>query len=243
MTYCLGIKLNAGLVLASDTRTNAGVDYVSTYEKMNAFGIEGERQFILLNAGNLATTQAVVNRIRRDLDDPDAPVSLHKVRYPFEAADYVGALSFEMQRRHRDAVKETGINVEANFLLAGQIRGQEHCLFQIYPQGNYIASSRETPFLQIGESKYGKPILDRVVQPEMSLEDAGRSALVSLDSTMRSNISVSIPFDLILYRKDSLRIDRRIRYEEDTPYYLSLKKEWNEGLRRAFRALPRFDWE
>jgi putative proteasome-type protease len=243
MTYCIGIKLDDGLVLAADTRTNAGVDYVSTYEKLHLFGVDGERQFVLLTAGNLATTQAVVHRIRRDLDDPEAPTSLFKARYLFEAADYVGNLNYEVQRRRRDAAKETGINIEANFLLAGQIGGQEHSLFQIYPQGNYIATSRETPFLQIGESKYGKPILDRVVEPEMSLEDGGRCALVSLDSTMRSNVSVGVPFDLVLYAKNTMLIGRRIRYKANTPYYASLKKKWNEGIRRAFKGLPRFDWE
>ncbi|QKT04016.1 proteasome-type protease [Ectothiorhodospiraceae bacterium 2226] len=243
MTYCVAVKLSQGLVFASDSRSHAGVDYVTTYGKMHVFEVPGERLFVLLSAGSLATTQAVVNLIERDMAHPDAAQSLRTVEYLFDAAHYVGALSQRVQREHAEALAKARIPGEASFLLGGQIAGQPHDLFLIYPQGNYIATSVETPFLQIGETKYGKPILDRIITPDTALEDAARCALVSLDSTMRSNISVGPPLELALYEKDALTLARRMTLKLTSPYYKSLQKRWNEGLRRAFEKLPRFDWE
>lgn len=243
MTYCLAIKVNSGLILASDSRTNAGVDYVSTYSKMHVFGKPGERFFVLLTAGNLATSQAVVNTLKRDLDDPAAPVSLNSVEYLFDAAHYIGAVSHRVQQEHADALKQTGASAEASFILGGQIRGKAHDIYLVYPQGNYIAASQETPYLQIGESKYGKPILDRVITPETSLEDAARCALVSLDSTMRSNISVGPPLELAFYRKDTLAMERHLTLEANSPLIRRIQRRWNDGLRRAFNGLSRFEWE
>jgi putative proteasome-type protease len=242
MTYCLAITLDAGLVMASDSRTNAGVDNVSTYTKMHTFGVPGECQFILLSSGNLATTQAVINQLNRDILD-DARRNLFRVRHLFEAAEYIGELSQQIQRKNNDGVTIGGYNPEATFLLGGQIGKKPAAIYLIYPQGNYIAASPYAPFLQIGESKYGKPILDRTVYPGLSLEDAARCALVSLDSTLRSNVSVGLPLDLLIYRRDSLDEGQRLRFEMDTPYYLALKASWSQGLRQAFKGLPRFDWE
>lgn len=243
MTYCLAIKVEDGLVFASDSRTNAGVDYVSVYSKMHTFQLTEGRVFVLLSAGNLATSQAVVNALRRDLSDPEAPVSLNSVHFPFDAAHYVGEISVRVQNEHPEVMKKSGVNVEASFILGGQIGLGEHEIYLIYPQGNYISTSDETPYLQIGETKYGKPILDRIVTPQTSLEDAARCALVSEDSTMRSNISVGPPVELLIYRADSLTIDRRLLLKPQSAMFETLQKTWNEGLRMAFDRLPRFDWE
>jgi putative proteasome-type protease len=243
MTYCLAIKVNDGLVFASDSRTNAGVDYVSTYSKMSSFSLPDERLLVLLGSGNLATTQAVVSTIQRDLERTDAETSLFTVRDVGDAAHYIGELSRRVQKQHAEALRADNISAEASFIVGGQIRGRPQEIYLVYPQGNYIRASEETPYLQIGETKYGKPILDRIVAAETSVEDAARCALVSLDSTMRSNISVGPPLELAICLRDSLKIDRRLSLKYGTPYYTMLQKRWNEGLRRAFERLPRFDWE
>jgi putative proteasome-type protease len=242
MTYCLAIKVNDGLVFASDSRTNAGVDYISTFSKMHVFSPSDQRVIVLLSAGNLATTQAVVNGLQRDLDE-DKPDNLRTLKYLFDMAHYVGQMSRRVQQEHGGAMQQSGINTEASFILGGQIAGRTPKIFQIYPQGNYITASDETPYLQIGESKYGKPILDRVIRAETTLEDAARCALVSLDSTMRSNISVGPPVELAICPTDSFCLSQHISLKYGTPLYASLQKRWNEGLRRAFERLPRFDWE
>lgn len=242
MTYCLAIKVNEGLVFASDSRTNAGVDYVSTFSKMHTFIEPGERLYVLLSAGNLATSQAVLNAIQRDMDE-DKPENLKTFKYLFDAAHYIGHLSQRIQHEHREAAERSKINNEASFILGGQIGERTPKIYLIYPQGNYITASEETPYLQIGETKYGKPILDRVIRAETSLEDAARCALVSLDSTMRSNISVGPPLELSIYRQNQHALEHRISLKYGTPLYTALQKRWNEGLRRAFERLPRFDWE
>jgi len=243
MTYCLAIKVKRGLVFASDSRTNAGVDYVSTYSKMHVFNVPGERLVVLLTSGNLATSQAVVNAIQRDLDDPSAPENLHGFHYLFDAAHYIGRLSQRVQAEYGPHLKENGVSVEASFILGGQIHGREPNAYLIYPQGNYITASSETPYLQIGETKYGKPILDRIIRPDTSLEDAARCALVSIDSTMRANISVGPPVEIAIYGTDELELTRRLSLGYNTPLFRHLQKRWNQGLERAFERLPRFDWE
>ncbi len=244
MTYGVAIKVNDGLVFASDSRSNAGVDHVSVYSKMHVFTPRPEGPvFVLLTAGNLATSQAVVNQLQRDLDDPDCEVRLDRVQHLFDAAQYVGDISRRVQDRYADALKCSGAEVAATFILGGQLPGQNPDVYMIYAEGNYISASAETPYLQIGETKYGKPILDRIVTPATALEDAARCALVSLDSTTRSNISVGPPFELAIYRRDEQRIGHYLNLGLQSPLYVTIGKRWNEGLRRAFERLPRFDWE
>ena len=243
MTYCLAIAVNKGLVFASDSRTNAGVDYVTTYSKMQVFVWPDERMCVLLTSGNLATSQAVMNIIRDDLEDPKAKFNLRKGRHLHEVAHYVGQLSQKEQRQHADVMSKSGSSSEASFILGGQIAGHPPEIFLIYPQGNYISASPETPYLQIGENKYGKPILDRVITPNTTLEDAARCALVSLDSTIRSNISVGPPVELAIHTADVIEEPYYLKLTLNSPMYKSLQKQWNEGLRRAFNRLPRFEWE
>lgn len=243
MTYCVAIRVNDGLVFASDTRTSAGVDDVSTYRKMHIFSVPGERLIVLLAAGNLAATQAVINRVQRHMNEASSALSLNNAKYLFEAADYVGKLSYSVQEEYEDALKNTGINGEASFIVGGQILGQSHEIYLVYPQGNYISASPTAPYLQIGETKYGKPILDRMITPETTVNQAARCAVLSLDSTMRSNLSVGPPLELAVCAKDSLEISHYLQLETSSEFYSELQKRWNQGLRQVFGELPPFDWE
>jgi putative proteasome-type protease len=267
MTYCVAFLLEQGLVLASDSRTNAGVDYISTYSKMHVFQPAPDRIFVILAAGNLGTTQAVLNRIRRHLDDHhaglspagpeqvdspgadkrastgDAPPNLLKARHLFEVADYIGALSVTVQRKYAHSLREAGATGEASFILGGQIAGQPHGLYLIYPQGNAIMATPETPFLQIGESKYGKPPLDYVGHSRLSLEDAARLCLVSQIVTRRSNLTVGPPFELALVPADSLRVSRRLKFEKDNRQVTRSMEIWARGMQDTLAKLPRFQWE
>lgn len=241
MTYCVAIKVNDGLVFAADTRTAAGVDDVRTYNKLHVLEVPGQRVFVILSAGNLATTQYVLAYARREMNDPNATTSLRTVRHMFDAADYLGQLSVRAQKQAAEA--NMNVNVETTLILGGQIIGEDPAIYMIYPLGNCISASPEMPFLQIGEIKYGKPILDRFVRPQVKLEDAARCALVSLDSTMRSNISVGPPVDVAILPRDELAISHSLRLDFDTPYYASLKDSWGRQLENAVRNLPKFDWE
>ncbi len=243
MTYCLGIKVNDGLVFAADRRTSAGVDDVRSYTKLHRFELAADRVFALMSAGNLATTQAVLNRVRRDLNDAKATESLLTMRHMFDAAEYLGRILVDAQARVPAKTKDNAANLETTLLLGGQIEGEEPSLYLIYPMGNCITTSPEMPFLQIGESKYGKPILDRIIRPEVTLGDAARCALVSLESTMRSNISVGPPLDVVVYRRDSLVFDWQMQFDYSDPFYNDLQSEWTRQLEMAFHALPRFYWE
>jgi len=237
MTYCVAVKVNQGLVFASDSRTNAGVDHISTYGKMHTFCGDGERFFTLVTAGNLATSRAVITRLRRDIED-GAETNLTTVTRLTGAADYIGRVSVAEQQKHEKGSKGKQFSSGASFILGGQIRGSEHSILLIYPEGNYIPVSRHSPYLQIGEEKYGKPILDRIIAPELSLEVAGRCALVSMDSTMRSNASVGPPIDLLLYSADSQRPGSAVIFREDDEYLRSLRRGWQESLTTAFDNLP-----
>lgn len=237
MTYCLAIRLESGIVFASDSRTNAGVDNVSTYSKMNGFGIPGQRQFVLLSSGNLATSQAVVTQIKRDIKN-DAPQNLYKFDLMSDAADYVG----EISRIQQEKIANSAINVEASFIIGGQIAGHKPAVYMIYPQGNYITTSNDTIYMQIGESKYGKPILDRILRHNSSTETAAMCALVSMDSTMRSNLTVGPPIELNIYDADSLQPGRYYRFEEDSEYLRQLKKSWDRLLKDSFKKLPPVAW-
>ena len=238
MTYCVAVKVNEGLVFVSDSRTNAGVDHISTYTKMHTFCGDGTRFFVLLSAGNLATSRAVVNRIQHDLEE-GAEVSLATVRRLTEAADYVGRASREEQEKHHKGPKAQQFSSGASFIVGGQIQGQPHSILLIYPEGNYIPVSRHAAFLQIGEEKYGKPILDRIIEPGLSLEVAGRCALVSMDSTMRSNASVGSPIDLLLYSAGTLRVGSQATFGDDDDYLRELRRSWQDSLKRAFNDLPK----
>jgi putative proteasome-type protease len=244
MTYCCAVKVNEGLVFAGDTRTSAGVDDVRTYNKVHVFEFPGDRVFVLLSAGNLATTQAVLAQVKRDLEEPVVPMSLRLARYMYDAAEYIGGLSVNAQKQVSEKTQySSSVDLRTTFILGGQINGEEPAIYLIYPEGNCISSSPETPFLQIGESKYGKPILDRVIRPEVRLEDAARCALVSIDSTIRSNISVGPPLDLAILPKDALRVTHKLRLDLDTPFYARLRESWGQQLVNSFRNLPKFEWE
>jgi putative proteasome-type protease len=243
MTYCVAIKVNEGIVFASDSRTNAGVDYIRTYSKMHKFNWPGDRTIVILTSGNLATTQAVINKIRHDLEDEASHFDLKKAKELYEVAHYVGTLIKQEQEEHVEAFKENEKALEVAFIVGGQIDGHDDDIFLIYPEGNYISVSPETPYMQIGETKYGKPILDRIIQTDTSLDDAARCALVSLDSTMRSNISVGPPLELAIYTADSLAEPRYLKIETNMPLYKDIQKQWARGLHRVFSRLPRFDWE
>jgi putative proteasome-type protease len=242
MTYCLAIRVNDGLVFAADTRTSAGLDDVRTYNKLHLFEAPGDRIFVMASAGNLATTQALLVHLERDWQSDDGRMSLRTASHMYDAAEYVGQMSVRAQREAFD-VSPNG-DYRTTVILGGQIRGETPALYLVYAEGNCISVSPETPYLQIGEHKYGKPILDRIIRPATTLEDAARCALVSLDSTMKSNLTVGPPLDLMLIRRDSLRLSHRLRLDLDTPYYAALRRAWGEQLELVFNTmLPKFDWE
>lgn len=241
MTYCLAINTNEGLVLCSDSRTNAGFDNVSTYNKMHTFSWLNNRFITILSSGNLATTQQVLKKIQTDIDKGFLP-NLLSVNSMHEAIDYIASVSTTIQNVHvvRDA---SNTSFQATFIVAGQIGSDkpETCL--IYPQGNYIHESDEHPYIQIGETKYGKPILDRIISRETSLNRAARCALVSMNSTIRSNLTVGPPIDLMIYEKDSLTEGRKLHLTEDDAFAKELAEKWNNGLINALMSLPKFEWE
>lgn len=241
MTYCLAINTNEGLILCSDTRTNAGFDNVSTYNKMHTFSWLGDRFFTIMSSGNLATTQQVLKKIQSDLDKKVTP-NLLSVKSMQEAIDYVATLSTQIQNVHE--VRDAGsTSFQATFIMAGQIGKARPETSLIYPQGNYIHESAEHPYLQIGEAKYGKPILDRIVTRETPLNRAARCALVSMNSTIRSNLTVGPPIDLMIYEKDSLTEGRKLHLDEDDAFGKALAESWHDGLIQALMHLPKFDWE
>jgi putative proteasome-type protease len=242
MTYCVAMNLHDGLVFASDSRTNAGSDYVTSYSKMHLFTPSSDRLLVLLSAGNLATTQEVISRIKRDLDRSDTNESLLSAAYMFEAADYVGRVTQDVQRAHGAALNSAGVNGEVTWLLGGQISGQPHSLMLIYPQGNYIEASESTPYLQIGETKYGKPVVDRVLGYHTSLEDAAKLALVSLTSTSNSNKTVGPPFELASYRADTFSLAGRCKFDSSGDYLPRLEQAWKDGLSHIFSNLPPLNW-
>jgi len=241
MTYCLAINVNDGIVFCSDSRTNAGTDNVGTYSKMHTFVWAGDRVFVLLSAGNLATTQAVVKKLHSDVPNGFVP-NLTTVSTMQEAADYLGIVSTMIQKQQieRDTASTS---FEATFILGGQVGTEAPEIFMIYSQGNYIHESLEHPYLQIGEIKYGKPILDRVIKRDVFLERAARCAMVSMNSTVRSNVTVGPPIELLIYERDSLSAGRRVYFTEDDPFARQLSEQWNQGLLMALQGLPRFPWE
>ncbi|EKF43734.1 proteasome-type protease [Nitratireductor indicus] len=240
MTYCVGLKLNKGLVFMSDTRTNAGVDNISTFRKMYSWSLPDERVMVLLAAGNLATTQAVVSLLDERTKAPDErTVSMLEVPSMYQAARLVGDTVKEVIRQSAP-VGQSADAFGASFILGGQIRGMEPRLFMVYPEGNFIEASDDTPFFQIGETKYGKPILVRAYEPDMSFEETVKLLLVSFDSTLKSNLSVGLPLDVLFYERDSFRIGYQRRIEGDDPYFRTISEGWSSALKSAFKSLPDF---
>jgi putative proteasome-type protease len=237
MTYCLAIRLEAGLVFLGDSRTNAGVDNVSTYRKVHLFQPAPDRLFVLESAGNLATTQEVLDRINQDLSDPGATESLATVGHLFEAALYVGRLSREVAASHREALSQVGADGTATFLLGGEIRGDSPDILLVYPEGNYIRASDDRPFLQIGESKYGKFTLELGVAAHVNLATAAKLALTSMVSTAGANLSVGPPYDLVIYRSGSFD-PFEARINAQSPFLARLEAVWARHLFDAIAELP-----
>lgn len=245
MTYCVALMLDQGIVMLSDTRTNAGVDKISTFSKLAVVEKPGERVIAIQSAGNLAITQAAVTRAIEGAPastEHEPPRTLATAQTMFEAARVVGEAVREVYAHDGKALEAQDYAFDANFLVAGQIKGERMRLFQIYSAGNFIEATPDTPFLQIGEHKYGKPILDRVARYDTPLEDAVKLACISLDSTLRSNLTVGLPADLVLYRRDALKIATRKRISNDDPYFNQIREGWSEALRNAYRELPPPPW-
>jgi putative proteasome-type protease len=242
MTYCVGVVLDGGMVFASDSRTNAGVDNISTYRKMSVFERPGDRVIVMMSSGNLSVTQNAINLLEQKSRDPEAQ-SLWSAQSMFEVASLLGDCLREVKRRDGPYLLQNNIDANASFILGGQIKGEKQRLFMLYQEGNFIEATAETPFFQIGETKYGKPIIDRVVKPSTTVIDATKCVLISFDSTMRSNVSVGLPIDLACYQANSLRMPLKRRIGESDPYYNMIHHQWGEGLRRVFAQLPDPYWE
>lgn len=241
MTYCLGLNLDAGLVLASDSRTNAGIDQISRFGKMRVFSRPGDRVVTMLSAGNLSVTQSAVNLLEhRNRHDTDR-LTIDRANSLFEVAQLVGDALRDIRRRDEPYLRESGVDPSGSFILGGQIRGERPRLFLVYSEGNFIESSPDTPYFQTGETKFGKPILDRVITPQTTMLEACKCTLVSFDSTMRSNLSVGLPIDLLLYRRDSYDA-APVRLDEHDPYLHTVRRQWNETLRRGVQDLPTPAW-
>ena len=241
MTYCIGIKLDTGLIFASDSRTHAGVDNYASFCKMTVFERVSDRVIVLLSSGNLAGTQAVIN-VLKQRNAKDSVPNLWSAETMFDAAMLVSDAMRDVDRRDGQHLAASAISFNASFILGGQIAGEPPRLFRIYTQGNFIEASLETPFFQTGETKYGKPIIDRVITRSTSMNDAAKCVLVSFDSTMCSNLSVGMPIDLICYQRDSLEVPMRRRFDEGDAYFTELGKQWTEGTRQVFSRLPNLDW-
>lgn len=241
MTYCVAMSLDAGLVFLSDSRTNAGVDHINSFRKTHVFEKPGERLLVLMTSGNLSISQSVVNTLRERLASSRS-ANLFRVKNMFEAAKHVGDCLREIYSRDAQALKSFGVDFAAALILGGQIQGEEPRLFCIYAAGNFIEATSETPYFQIGEAKYGKPIIDRVISNGTGLDEAAKCALISMDSTIRSNLSVGMPLDLLIYERDQLRTGHHVTITEESDYYAQIRRQWGELLRQGFSALPDPDW-
>lgn len=242
MTYCVGMLVDTGLVMLSDSRTNAGVDQINTFRKMATFQRPDDRILVLLSAGNLAVTQAVVQILNEPPEDADQEARIYRASNMFSAARVVGDALREIHVRDAEALKEHGHEFNATFILGGQVAGEPPRLFLIYPAGNFIESSIDTPYFQIGESKYGKPIIDRVISRSSSLAQAAKCALISMDSTIRSNLSVGPPMDLAIIRRDEFRLATHISIDLDNDYFKMIRTRWGYALREVFSELPDPNW-
>jgi putative proteasome-type protease len=241
MTYCLGIINRFGIVMGADSRTNAGVDYISAYKKLFKFSIPGERAIVICTSGNLSITQGVITQLCRDIQNQETK-NLHSFSTLYDIASYIGEKSRIIQERDRPWLEKDRIDYHCNFLLGGQIKGEEPQLYLVYTQGNFIRATQETPFMQIGEAKYGKPILDRTITYDTPLEAMAKCALLSIDSTMKSNISVGPPINLIMYETDSLMLRHSLELRLGDPYLAKMRHLWEEYVRQAFEAMPNIEW-
>lgn len=242
MTYCVALRLDAGMIFASDSRTNAGVDHVATFTKMRVFEKNEDRVIVVLSSGNLAVTQGALNILDRHQHAADGINTIWNVESMYDAAALVGDALREMLRKDGPFLMQGNIDTSANLIVGGQIRGEQQRLFHVYAQGNFIEATEDTPYFQLGESKYGKPILDRVINTGTPQKEAAKCILISFDSTMKSNISVGLPIDLLWYPRDSFRVGLQQRIREGDPYFTMLRSRWGGGLRRVFGELPDPDW-
>ncbi|MBW8759382.1 MAG: proteasome-type protease [Burkholderiales bacterium] len=244
MTYCVGIRLNAGLVFLSDSRTNAGLDQISIFRKMIVYEKPGDRFMVLLSAGNLSISQSVreILQVETVPNGDDEPITIWNAKSMFDAARVLGAAVRRVYENDGQALKNNGMDFVASFIFGGQIGGEAMRLFLVYSAGNFIEATRETCFFQIGESKYGKPILDRVLTPTTPLEEAAKCALVSMDSTLKSNLSVGLPLDLVVYEADKLQSDQIACIDDQNPYFRMVRDSWGRRLREVFEAMDDPQW-
>lgn len=238
MTYCVAMRLDAGLVFLADSRTNAGVDQINTFRKINVFTRPDERVLVLMTSGNLAISQAVVNILREREHCADSACSLLATSNLFEAASLIGQVLREVHQRDAAALQAFGIEFAASFILGGQIGNETPRLFLIYAAGNFIEATADTPYFQIGEAKYGKPIIDRVIKNHTPLRDAAKCALISMDSTIRSNLSVGMPLDLLILENGQAQPSTQLSIDSNDPYFTLLRQQWGERLKQAFDDLP-----
>ncbi|MES2398368.1 MAG: proteasome-type protease [Pseudomonadota bacterium] len=246
MTYCVAIKLNAGLVFLSDSRTNAGLDHISTFRKMIVYEKPGDRFMVLLSAGNLSISQSIREILQiEQLKDHDGgePITIWNAKSMFDAARVLGSAIRRVYERDAAALKNADVDFNVSLVFGGQIKGEGMRLFQMYSAGNFIEATSETPYFQVGESKYGKPVLDRVLEPNTPLAEAAKCALVSMDSTMKSNLSVGMPLDLVVYEADSLQSDKVVCIDNDNPYYMMMHKNWGRKLREVFDSIEDPVWD
>jgi putative proteasome-type protease len=242
MTYCIGVMLDEGMIFASDSRTNAGLDNIAKFCKTTVFERRGDRVIVLLSSGNLAGTQAVISVLQQRCAAGEAQTNLWNARTMFDVATLAADAMRDIERRDGEYLQESEIEFNASFIVGGQLRGEPLRLFRIYAEGNFIEAGVDTPYFQTGETKYGKPIIDRVITRSTPLADATKCVLVSFDSTMRSNLSVGMPIDLICYERDSLQVNMRRRFEQHDAYFTALSDAWSEGTRQVFAQLPALRW-
>jgi putative proteasome-type protease len=242
MTYCVGVLLNDGIIFASDSRTHAGVDNFAKFCKMTVFERPGDRVIVLLSSGGLAGTQAIISVLKQRGEAKDGPLNMWTARTMFDVAGLISEATRDVERRDGTHLKASDLAFNASFIFGGQIKGEPLRLFRTYAETNFIEAETDTPFLQTGEAKYGKPIIDRVITASTSLSDATKCVLVSFDSTMRSNLSVGMPIDLVCYERDSFSVGKRRRFDQGDPYFTNLSKEWSEGVRTVFKQLPELKW-
>jgi len=245
MTYCVGIRLNAGLVFLSDSRTNAGLDAISTFRKMMIYERPDDRFMVMLSAGNLSISQSVreILQVEKIPQDHGEPITIWNARSMFDAARVLGSAIRHVHARDAESLKQSGVDFNVSLIFGGQIKGEAMRMFLVYSAGNFIEATRETCFFQVGESKYGKPILDRVLTPATPLDEAAKCALVSMDSTLKSNLSVGLPLDLLIYREGEFRSDRVVCVDEHNPYFRMIRSTWGQRLKEVFEGIedPRWD--